>query len=197
MSSEALAGASYVPGAPAPINWTRENLAWLAGIVEGEGSITAERRGRGPRVKVKMTDEDVIRLVHTIAGLGHVYGPYKAKKPSGGFGKDQWVWVCNRAYEAYAMMVALAPWMCSRRRAQILFVVNTWLSCPKPTRMYQNGWFNTRAKFTAQIVDIIRAEYSGPESARILAERFNCAPRAIRNCAKGRTYADSRLCNSI
>lgn len=43
--------------------WQREDLAWVAGILEGEGCfINAEQRGRlYPRVIVEMTDEDVVQ----------------------------------------------------------------------------------------------------------------------------------------
>jgi hypothetical protein len=48
--------------------------AWLAGIIEGEG--TFGRVGRpGGQIRVVMTDQDVIHRLHAITGLGLIHEP--------------------------------------------------------------------------------------------------------------------------
>lgn len=173
-------------------NWTRENLAWLAGLVEGEGSLTLERKSRNTlRIKIKMTDEDVIRRAHAVAGVGSVYGPYKVPRASGGFHKDQWVWVSQRNAESYAIMAALAPWFLSRRRAQLVSIVTSWNGFVDPHCL---GSRNPQASLTPEEVAIIRQQYNGKrwgtgERAE-LAQRFNCSPQVIGNVSSGRTYRD-------
>lgn len=56
-------------------------LAWLAGIIEGEGCITTKHRGAREAllVRVKMTDEDVIqRVAHLFGSSYHSIPPAQA-----------------------------------------------------------------------------------------------------------------------
>lgn len=41
------------------IHGTRDDLLWLAGLLEGEGSFDAHR-GKYPRIRLAMTDRDVV-----------------------------------------------------------------------------------------------------------------------------------------
>lgn len=47
------------------INGTHDDLVWLAGILEGEGTFDLHR-GRYPRIRVGMTDRDVVGRVATL-----------------------------------------------------------------------------------------------------------------------------------
>ena len=89
-----------------------ENIAYLAGLFDGEGSIYYAKRiekkkkhkGKGYRtsisqrisMEVTMTDESVIRWMHEVLGVGTVN-----KKPRKGRRKDgtkylmQWKWRCT------------------------------------------------------------------------------------------------------
>ena len=167
-------------------NWSRESLAWLAGLVEGEGSLTLEKNKSLLRLKVKMTDEDVIRQAALIAGVGKVYGPYQVVAPSGMPAKDQWVWVCQRSIEAYAVMVAIAPWLLSRRRKKLVEVVNEWLSHHPP------GTPNGHVSLTRSQVAVIKSEFNGVRLGRgraaALALQFNCTRGTISAAAHGHTY---------
>jgi hypothetical protein len=93
----------------------REEIAWAAGVFEGEGCVT-EVAGRFT-LKVNNTDEEVIRRFDEIVQLGRMYGPYKN---SGNDGytrrKPFWVWT---AYEedGLEVMQMLAPWLSERRLA--------------------------------------------------------------------------------
>lgn len=44
---------------PAAVHGDRDDLLWLAGLLEGEGSFDAQR-GRYPRIRLAMTDRDVV-----------------------------------------------------------------------------------------------------------------------------------------
>lgn len=90
-------------------------IAWVAGIIEGEGTILVPGGGQYPSVRVAMTDEDVVRRLHSITGLGRVV-PRKKGQPHF---KPQWQWhVCSRR-EVARLLCAVAPLMGSRRTARI------------------------------------------------------------------------------
>lgn len=115
-------------------NWTRENLAWLAGLFEGEGNVSVREqshKGRAPvpqyLIGLSSTDEDVIRRAITIAGVGRLYGPYAT-----GF-KPIWHWKIGVRHHAMAFLFAIFPWLGSRRkgavrRAAHMYRPSTWIS---------------------------------------------------------------------
>lgn len=87
----------------------QREIAWVAGIIEGEGTFYISPRGFG-RIKVAMTDLDVIERLHEWTGYGHVTGPHLhgANKPS-------WAWTVSTIDECIALGEAVQPWMCLRR----------------------------------------------------------------------------------
>ena len=99
-------------------NWSRENLAWAAGIFEGEGCITRRHKTQTNLV-MTMTDEDVVRKFHSIIGHGRVYGPYTNHSGV----KPQWRWVCTGSRHCIAVLAALWCFLGKRRqeRAAVAF----------------------------------------------------------------------------
>jgi hypothetical protein len=90
-------------------------LPWAAGLFEGEGSMT---QGSGSLdVRVKMTDEEIVRRFAAIVGSGKVYGPYNYEYRDGITRKLHWVWVAL-ACEDFGVLEILWPWLGERRRAQ-------------------------------------------------------------------------------
>lgn len=99
-------------------------IAWAAGIFEGEGNISAgaesyTSKATGARrtyfkvyLQIHMTDEDVIRRVQSVLG-GRVTGPYRYTS-----GKQYWVWAVTGHDEAVDVFEALYPWLGERRREQ-------------------------------------------------------------------------------
>jgi len=109
------------------MRWKREDLAWAAGLIEGEGCISMQNRklsgvrgGRpGWHLTVQMTDEDVLRRLASVIGLGRVGGPYvnkgDGKKPY----KPIWSWNISSRAHCYAVLTALWPWLGARRREKV------------------------------------------------------------------------------
>lgn len=101
---------------------TREDLAWAAGLFEGEGCITIGERNatrrRHPICQLNMADEDVVRRLHTVLGVGTVrmrkYQPVK---------KDQWVWRVSSFEDAQYVIAALWNWLGARRKNRALEVL--------------------------------------------------------------------------
>ena len=105
---------------------TNEDIAYIAGLFDGEGSIYFAKRiekkkkhkGKGYRtsmsqrisMEITMTDENVIRWVHEILGVGTV-----VRKPRKGFRKDgtkylmQYKWRCTFR-DAYQVCRLIWPW---------------------------------------------------------------------------------------
>lgn len=99
---------------------TPEEIAWLSGLFEGEGTVSLindKRDKADPRlsISIEMTDEDVIVRAQAIAGVGRVYGPRQRK----GNRKPLWKWYVYVPKEAYELLEAMWPWLGSRRRARI------------------------------------------------------------------------------
>jgi hypothetical protein len=92
---------------------------WAAGLFEGEGSMT--NSGGCLDVRLKMTDEDVVRRFEEVVGYGTVYGPYNYEYGDGIKRKPHWVWVAL-SYDALEVLDLLWAWLGQRRRGQPLAI---------------------------------------------------------------------------
>lgn len=96
------------------------SIAWLAGILEGEGSFA---RGSYARIDLAMTDLDVVRRAADIMGVDRVYEePIPGQKTRYRFG------VYGRP--AAAWMMTLWPLMGGRRRERIAEQLLKWRATP-------------------------------------------------------------------
>lgn len=114
---------------------SKERAAWLAGLIEGEGTIGARRHRYSkktgidyiysyPRISVQMTDRDVIEKAHLWSGLGRVNGPYLYKtRPQN---KAAWAWCIDRRDEVLTLIGAIWPYLGERRREQVRDSVQAW-----------------------------------------------------------------------
>lgn len=102
---------------------TGEETAWLAGILEGEGSfLYFEYDHRGPRcgtnlVRIQMssTDRDILERVARLVGVGRVRSlpdrPRFGRKP-------QWGWSIQAKADVRELTLRLLPWLGERRTEQ-------------------------------------------------------------------------------
>ncbi len=96
-------------------NWNRENLAWVAGLFEGEGCI-ATAGGRWS-INLASTDHDVLVRLYEIVGVGHINGPYdRGHKP-------HWVWQSGSQQLVYAFLIAIYPWLGERRQDRAMTAI--------------------------------------------------------------------------
>jgi hypothetical protein len=99
------------------IHGNRDDLLWLAGLLEGEGSFDAHR-GKYPRIRVAMTDRDVVgraaSLMDTSIRLSLHAAPAKPTWHSEVSGP-----------RAVSIMEAVLPHMGARRSARIAEVLAT------------------------------------------------------------------------
>ena len=100
---------------------TRLELAWAAGLFEGEGTAynSPDRRWpTTPRISlaVRMTDEDAVRRFGTAVNVGKVYGPYGPYQHRSS--KPEWMWSTGK-FEHIQAVIAMLWWgLGSRRKAQ-------------------------------------------------------------------------------
>lgn len=97
------------------------SLAWLAGILEGEGSFIVVRNHVGgkiylyPMIEVNMTDQDIIVRVSDMFGT-KPYGPFQQRQ-----GRRKPFWrACVSGSPAANLMNQLLPVMGERRSAQVV-----------------------------------------------------------------------------
>jgi hypothetical protein len=93
-----------------------EEIAWAAGLLEGEGCIS-HANGR-LFVQLKNTDLWVVERFAEIVDVGTVYGPYRADGSKDAHlyrRKPFWVWVGYQE-DGEVVIAALWPWLSERRR---------------------------------------------------------------------------------
>lgn len=102
-------------------------LAWLAGVLEGEGSFIMSRNTVNkklylyPKIVVSMTDQDVIRRVCSLFETS----VYVVPKDKRGDWKQQYRASIQGA-RAASLMQQLLPWMGERRSAKILDILSQY-----------------------------------------------------------------------
>lgn len=108
----------------------QKDLAWLAGLLEGEGCFSEQHYHHGgarwyvlPSIQLAMTDRDVVRRAGALLGgkqrSVRSYVPKPARYvPKPGKYKRKFVWRVNGQRAAYVMKLLL-PWMGKRRARAI------------------------------------------------------------------------------
>lgn len=99
------------------------DIAWCAGLYEGEGTVIYGPNHKGPlAVRISSTDRDVLELMRERSGIGTVTGPYSPN----GFGKKPWHLWSARGFAAVALLNDMMPWLGERRAARALEKIALW-----------------------------------------------------------------------
>jgi hypothetical protein len=103
---------SLVPG-------SKEAIAWIAGIFEGEGNIyTSKRHSVG--LSVSSTDADVINQLLVLTETGHIYyHPSRNVK-----WRDTFSWKTGRRASVMVLLGSIEPWLHSRRTTAAIAALN-------------------------------------------------------------------------
>ena len=98
------------------------DIAWAAGLFEGEGTIFFHTNSKRYRLGLKMTDEDVVEKFFNIFKVGKLYGTYtpKDKKLNGENRKDFWIWQCWDQSDIHAVLKLLLPYFGKRRSVKTI-----------------------------------------------------------------------------
>ena len=157
------------PGFPHDIQV--QDLHWLAGLLEGEGSFQAgpPSAPRYPVVALQMTDEDVVTRVATMFGR-------KVGRWQSGNARERPVFLVRiTGSKAVAWMTALHPLMGERRRMQIDRAVASY--APTPTALLDD----------AAAVEALGLLAAG-HSVRDVAGHFGTSVWCIYDLRGGRTH---------
>lgn len=95
------------------------DIAWAAGLFEGEGSVGMSSSQRQPRVQLVSTDEDVVRRFVEIIGRGNVRGYHKTAAHH----KDYWQWSVQSKDDVLYVLNLLWPYLGERRRERAIEVI--------------------------------------------------------------------------
>jgi hypothetical protein len=96
------------------------DIAWLAGILEGEGCFSTPSSKRGMVITVSMTDKDIIERLTEITGIGTISSstPTPPRKP-------YWNWRVSTTADSIRIALSVAPFLGERRRNKILEILET------------------------------------------------------------------------
>ena len=100
------------------MEWTKEEVAWFAGLFEGEGSLSRNRPNPNSswRMSLKMADRDIISRIKEIFG-GKMYDePHHHINPNH---KDLFLWQLSTQKEISDIVIAIYPFMGKRRQAKM------------------------------------------------------------------------------
>jgi hypothetical protein len=98
-----------------------DDLAWVAGFLEGEGTFYAHVAKRGTlrlTIRVTSTDLDVVEKLQGLVPTSRVQGPYRPSKGSLGL-KDHWQWGLHARPLVVKLATQVRPLMGIRRQGQI------------------------------------------------------------------------------
>jgi hypothetical protein len=99
---------------PPRIEISSPEVAWVAGILEGEGCWTRKATSNRWWIAVRMTDEDLIRRLRTLTGVGTINIELSKRGH-----KTAWTWcVAVRSHREW-LTLQVWPWLGTRRRARI------------------------------------------------------------------------------
>lgn len=91
-----------------------EEIAWMAGIVEGEGHIE-KRKGS---LALWNNDLELLERLHELSGVGTIYTiPLTERRKGYGSRSETYRWMVTRKNDIDALYRLLLPWMMPARRA--------------------------------------------------------------------------------
>jgi hypothetical protein len=127
-------------------------IAWLAGLFEGEGSLI-RKPNQGVQMVIGMTDEDVILKAQAIAG-GTVRPIFYPKNPER---KQAWKWAVSNWPEVLALINLMLPYMGQRRGGKMRAILaeaasngrwkGSWVPCDHDLGISEAG-YNWHRKHT-------------------------------------------------
>jgi hypothetical protein len=115
-------------------------LGWVAGLLEGEGAffLNAKRSTTGETyyagtIACNMTDEDVLRRVADLTGVGKFNGPTVPPNPRH---KPYWRWQVHKRQDVLALAKAILPLMGQRRTIRLQEVIDALDGTGRPARQH-------------------------------------------------------------
>jgi hypothetical protein len=108
-------------------------LAWAAGLFEGEGSIIPEKNLRPAALSMGSTDKDVLERFAAAVGAGAILGPYRgqgSRTPQ--HYKPMFAWKISGIYQIQAILRLFWPYLGERRRSKAAEVIASYYLSDRP-----------------------------------------------------------------
>jgi hypothetical protein len=119
------------------------DIAWAAGLYEGEGSLTKRKTDKGAFISLNMTDKDVVEKIYNVTGVGSFFSIPSAEK---GNRKPQWRWQVGKWEDVVDLLRLFLPYLGERRKKKVLQI----LSAEPPYRKGSKTHCNQGHKFTEE-----------------------------------------------
>ena len=91
-----------------------EEIAWLAGWLEGEGTFGVQPGGY-PKIAAASVDLDVLERAYKLTHVGRISQVKKQQEHH----QQCWVWQVSRINDTVPLLEAILPFMMERRAARI------------------------------------------------------------------------------
>lgn len=99
-------------------------IGWMAGLFEGEGCIQnmhdkrdVNKGTRTSRLRIGMTDLDVLEKFQDLAGCGKIYTDSKPKKENH---KQSYIWQVGDKANVIRLLLIMLPHFCERRKQKAI-----------------------------------------------------------------------------
>ena len=141
----------------------KHEVAWAAGLFEGEGCLTSSK-GRRIVATMVTTDRDVLDRFFAVVGLGVIEKNPRLPRQSSLAKKPQWVWKATSHQSVQALVAAFWDFLGERRKARAADVLRAAAQTPRASRYrtpeYNGGKFPCGHPVTAENT------YTNPTSGR-------------------------------
>jgi hypothetical protein len=162
---------------------SREDIAWAAGLFEGEGFITPMRQRRrkdgvatvSVLMGLGMTDQDVVARFHAIVGVGNV----TIRERPDPRHKRMWVWQAAAIADVQHVVRLLSPWLGERRLARAQEVLAEYAA--SPARRISKTHCPQGHEFTDENTLVVSGHRRCRECNRISQRRQTVRRQALRN----------------
>lgn len=152
----------------------KQQIAWAAGLLEGEGSFLLKTGSCRPNVSCHMTDLDVLERLQNIFG-GHICLTTRQKPHH----KESWVWTISKAEDAVRCMELVKPFLLTRRAERVHH-------CLEQRRKFVAAQAQKRAKIH-KMRDLTKEKYkAGGVTHQQLADQFGVSRPYVSHILRGK-----------
>ena len=96
------------------------HIAWAAGLFEGEGCMTVDKRGSTRGLQINMTDEDIIERFRDFCGAGNITTRYEDDPVR----KKQWRLRISKRKDVIRILSMMLPYFGQRRAYKALNILD-------------------------------------------------------------------------
>lgn len=91
-----------------------EDIAWFAGLFEGEGCFSYDKKFQALRLYLGSTDLDILERIQQVLGVGSI--SKQKEKPNR---KTFWMWYISKRKDVDFVCELIRPWLGVRRTARL------------------------------------------------------------------------------